>query len=324
MPRIEVTPLAPEARAEILEAEILALSAACVMLEKLMKRRALMADRAWSYLPPGPEDTAGRLRERAFALMATPTPVPWLDDLTILLEPGDELSRVLSVTGLYEPETMVALRRLLPKGGTFVDVGAHCGIFTLFAAHCVGPSGLVVSFEPSLREFMRLNANIALNHLDQVEVHPVAVTDNPGVIRLRIAEASHAGHNTLAARFAYDSVQLDRVIDVDATTLDSALKDLARCDVIKLDIEGSELRALTGAVRSIARLRPALVLEVFDVALAGLGASVAELMAWLTDHGYVPYDIDLATGNLLPAVTSWASGISKNMIALPANETAKY
>lgn len=318
--RVNVAPSPPSAEAAILRAEVISLSSTCIAAKNLMNHRRLVADPSWGYGRPDLEDTAGRLRDRVFAAITTPTPVRWLNDLTILLQPGDELSRVLMITGLYEPETMIALRELLPNGGTFVDVGAHCGCYTLFAATCVGPGGLIISFEPSRRECARLTANVAVNALAQVDIRQVAVTDVQGPIELRIAEASYAGHNTVGARFAYDGVRTDRIAQVAGTTLDLALADLTRCDAIKLDIEGGELNALRGASNTIERFRPTLVLEIFAEALAGFGYSPSDITSWLRAHDYILYEIENTTGSLFPAAKTLAPDVSRNFVALPRDK----
>ena len=318
--RIDIAPSTPMAEAAILRAEPFVMTSPCIAAEILMNHRRLLADPSWGYARPNLEDTAGRIRDRGFSTITVPTPVRWLNDLKIFLEPSDELSRVLMITGLYEPQTMIALQELLSKGGTFVDVGAHCGCYTLFAASCVGPAGVIVSFEPSSREFSRLTANVALNGLTQVDTRENAITDAPGPIELLIAEALYAGHNTTGARFAHDGVRTDRIAQVAGTTLDLALADLARCDVIKLDIEGGELRALQGASNTIERFRPALVIEIFGAALAGFKSSPADIMDWLHAHNYIVYEIGTATGALFPAIEPVASDVSRNFVALPGGE----
>jgi hypothetical protein len=110
-------------------------------------------------------------------------------------------------------------------------------------------------------------------------------------------------------------VKVERIEEVPATTLDYALAELPRCDVIKMDIEGAELRALSGAAQVLARFRPVLVLEVYDAALAGSGATVEELLTWLETHGYIPYDIAPGSGRLVPARIG--PNESKNIIGLP-------
>ena len=83
-----------------------------------------------------------------------------------------------------------------------------------------------------------------------------------------------------------------------------------------MDIEGAELRALRGAAATLVRLRPALILEVFDRALAGSGDTVDELMQWLAANGYEARDIDPATGRF-DAPAHVAPGEAKNIVAVP-------
>ena len=49
----------------------------------------------------------------------------------------------------YEPETFRFFRENLHSGDTFLDIGAHIGLFTVLGARIVGPQGRVFSFEPT-------------------------------------------------------------------------------------------------------------------------------------------------------------------------------
>ena len=53
------------------------------------------------------------------------------------------------VEGTYEPNKVAAVQRLLATGGTFIDVGANKGDFSLIAARTAGPEGRVIAFEPA-------------------------------------------------------------------------------------------------------------------------------------------------------------------------------
>src|SRR5947207_14925714 len=48
------------------------------------------------------------------------------------------------------------LRQILVPGNVAVDAGANIGIYSQFLARCVGPAGVVYSFEPSPENFERL------------------------------------------------------------------------------------------------------------------------------------------------------------------------
>lgn len=83
-----------------------------------------------------------------------------------------------------------------------------------------------------------------------------------------------------------------------------------------MDIEGAELAALRGGAASLARLRPALILEVFDRALAGCGGTEEALFAWLAANNYDARDLDPATARF-DAPAHPTPGTSRNIVALP-------
>ena len=251
------------------------------------------------FAEPGVEDAAGRLRDRVFRNLRRPAEISWLRDLRVWLEPGDEQSHCLLKWGLYEPESLALMERHLTPGGVAVDVGANCGLFTLVAARAVGPLGRVIALEPSPREFARLQANVALNDFRQVICHAAAATASPGPVMLRIAEPPFGGHNTLAGEFSYEAVKLAELCETPGETLDALLQDEARCDLIKLDVEGAELHALRGADSTLSRLRPKLLLEINPGALAGHGTRSTEISAWLAERGYDIYGIDGRSGELV-------------------------
>jgi hypothetical protein len=101
---------------------------------------------------------AERIRSVRYAQFTGVKRMPWLDGLTVHIWPNDDLSRVLYVSGAYEPNTMIVMRSWLMRGATFVDVGANVGMFSIVAARLVGGDGRVYAFEPSERERQRLPA----------------------------------------------------------------------------------------------------------------------------------------------------------------------
>jgi FkbM family methyltransferase len=313
--QIDLQALHPSTRLRLHEAAAWHLPPAALDLAALIPAPPLVPDATWprAYGPPPPHDAPARLREHLFAGLRAPVLVPLLGSLKLWLEPGDELSRAALLSGLYEPETLLAVEALLPVGGTFADVGANCGLITAFAAR---RAARVLAFEPSPREFARLQANLEANAVAHATPIQAALAEAPGTVTLRLAEAGHAGHNTIGTGFAYQGVATDTLHEVPATTLDSALASLDRCDLIKMDIEGAELRALHGAGKVLARLRPALILEVFDQALAGCGATEAELLSWLESQGYDTFELDPATATW-PNRAAARPGTSRNIIAMP-------
>jgi FkbM family methyltransferase len=278
----------------------------------------------WSrYYGTSGETLAERVRVQRYLRLDAPVHEPWLEGLTLTIQPGDQLSRAAFVSGLYEPNTAIQLRRLLQPGGVFFDVGANVGVFSLLGSRWVGPSGQVFAFEPSTRELARLREQISTNHLENVTVVAAAVSDRPGSTELRVAPDSYAGLNTTGERFAYDNVGTATVERVPVVTLDelAAERGLARVDVIKLDVEGSELAALRGAADLLQRHRPALVLEVFAASLRAHGATVADLDGFLQAAGYRFFAIEDETAGLR-GIEALSAIDEQNVVALPRERPA--
>jgi FkbM family methyltransferase len=198
-----------------------------------------------------------------------------------------DVSRCTYVDARYEPNEMYAMAGMIGPGMCVVDAGANEGIFTLIAAHLVGAGGQVHAFEPSPRERTRLLANLALNGLSNVKVHPTALGRAPGRAILRVAERGHPGHNTIGS-FAYTGTALESSVEVDVVTLDQTVKelDLRRLDLLKIDVEGSETAVLQGADEVLRTLRPVVVAEAQDASLRQMGSNVPELLAVLRRHNY--------------------------------------
>ena len=247
----------------------------------------------------------------------TPVIVPWYGGTRLRLFLGNDISGQIYIAGCIEPNEFAFLDRILQPGMTFLDVGANDGIYAVFAASRVGPDGTVWAFEPSSREVARLRFNLDLNHLS-VRVFPIALADVSGQANLTVGGYEHEAHNTLGA-FAYQGIEAKGTETVVLRRLDAVLQDdpLARIDVMKLDVEGAELRVLRGAISTIEHYRPYILFEVSEKSLRHQNSSREELLAFLQSQRYRLYSFDLLTG--LPATVS--PGVySDNMIAVPAEK----
>jgi FkbM family methyltransferase len=163
--------------------------------------------------------------------------------------------------GLYEPEAMEGIRRLVKAGDCCIDVGANVGYYTISLANWVGPSGLVVAFEPFPGNFAILEKNVHLNHLQNVVLEPSALSDCNGSLQLIFGVEEQFSATPSVAGYA---VEGDREsMQVPARTLDDYIIGLGRApDFIKVDVEGAELAVLEGARRTLATVRPNMLVEI--------------------------------------------------------------
>jgi len=179
-----------------------------------------------------------------------------------------------------EGELSVA-KKLLPKGGTLVDIGANSGIYS---AMCVQSGGRAVAFEPVPAECERLRDMLG----DKGEVHQVALGDAFGEAVLFVPYTQEGDVTTRSSLHAeLDSTLAHRSIDVEIATLDSFA--LSTISVLKIDVEGHEAAVLRGARATLERLRPAVIIEVEDERLPGVFVEVCDLLEGL---GYTGYWLD--------------------------------
>jgi FkbM family methyltransferase len=173
--------------------------------------------------------------------------------------------------GTSEPVLQQALVQHLAPGAVFYDLGANVGFFTLLAARLVGATGRVVSFEPDPRNANALRRNVALNALENVEVVEQGVSDRTGAVRFTLGPST--GSHFARAEDSGEN------IDVRVTTLDAVLANgYPPPTLLKMDIEGEEVRALEGAAVLLAQHRPTVICEVHH--------TEAEVRALLAAAGY--------------------------------------
>lgn len=196
--------------------------------------------------------------------------------------------------GHWDDDLELVVSRLRP-GDTFVDGGANVGLFTLAAAHAVGPSGKVISFEPAPSTADALEANIALNRLRQVTVSRAALAGSQGATTFVAFEGAKHGFSS----FAPADLRGGRALPVATTTLDASV-DRENLRLVKLDLEGAEAVALEGALDTLEHARPEFLIEVEDEHLRRQGSTAAALFDLFADYRYRPRSF--GTGCRVPNV----------------------
>lgn len=149
------------------------------------------------------------------------------------------------LSGAWYEQPMLGYIRSLRLRGAYLDVGANIGNHSLyFAANTFAEK--VFAFEPTpaalriLRDFVELN-----NFQSKIEIVPYACADFEGQAEVRESLASSKTPRV------YDCIRIDAFINTQVA-------------LIKVDVEGSEVRALEGAKELLRRDRPLLFVEAHD------------------------------------------------------------
>lgn len=162
------------------------------------------------------------------------------------------------------------------KDSTIVDIGAHIGSFSVFAA-TRAENVKVFSYEPSSENFSLLTENIKLNDLKNIEAFQLAVSGVGETVKLYLDKKHSVLHSTAIPKGVLQeevkSVTLKEIFDSN---------QIDKCNLLKMDCEGAEYEILFGAPKStLARIQN-ISMEYHDV----LHYHIGGLRKYLQDMGF--------------------------------------
>lgn len=143
----------------------------------------------------------------------------------------------------------------ISRGETVIDVGANIGVFTLLAAHAA-PDVRVLAFEPFSENFEWLSSNVELSRARNVEMFRAAVAGKTGQRVLHVCD-----NNWIANAIADGATSPGTIVD--AVSLEEVMERnrVVRCNLLKLDCEGSEFEILYNCPPAILRRIDRIVAE---------------------------------------------------------------
>lgn len=207
-------------------------------------------------------------------------------------------------TGFHEFREFIFLHHFLAPDMVFVDVGANQGEYALFAAKRL-VKGSVLAFEPlpSIRTLFQ--ENIALNQFNNIQVVDKGLADGDASLTIHEIEDRHEG---LATVYLGDR-KSKQAYTIQLIALDDFInaQSVRRVDIIKIDIEGGELKALQGSKATIEKFKPVVMIEINEQTYTAAGYQVADVANFFKALHYRPYEI-MKRGRLSPIDTLPAFG----------------
>jgi len=234
----------------------------------------------WQYL------WSERLASRLAGVAPCHTILP--NGCTVVCNLRDHVEQHLYFQGTYEPVETYLFTRLCQPGMTVIDAGANIGVYSLLAAPLIAP-GQVHSFEPVPQTCARLRANLELNPGLKVRVNQSALWSETAHLKLNATAPGNSG--TFSAALGGDGA-----VSAPGLRLDDyiAATGVTRVDLIKMDVEGAEFRALQGMRKVLSRFHPLLLMEICPENGARFGDSMNDIwnllvgemgyQAWLIGH----------------------------------------
>lgn len=162
-----------------------------------------------------------------------------------------------------------------------IDGGAHIGLATLYFKWLY-PAAKVLAFEPNPDLLKLLELNIKQNNLEGVQVIPAALDKHRDKAKFHIDRTDWQWYSTGSMKEgAWNGEQKTREIVVSTVRLGEYLKDFAKIDLLKLDIEGNEFKVILGLKEQINKITN-LIFEFHPGAESRLG----ELISFLQKKGF--------------------------------------
>ena len=194
-------------------------------------------------------------------------------------------ARQTFVAGYRDPAVFAWLENFLMPGMTVFDVGANVGVYALFIARRIGPSGVCYAFEPNpdLRKF--LEENKKSNRLENIDLNFVGTGETKSLMEF-VDHRANIGQNHIAGGGeASKATRKVPIVRLDDFVEEHAIENI---DFVKMDIEGFELQALRGFKRTMERCKKIIVhTEIEPRHMKRYGNSPELLMELMQGLGFI-------------------------------------
>ena len=170
--------------------------------------------------------------------------------------------------GTFEPAETELVREILKDVDVFVNIGANVGYY---CCHALSMGKKVIAFEPIQRNLRYLYKNIKTNGWKDVEVYPIALSDNIGVLEI------YGGNTGASVLKGWAGVPESYVALVPSSTLDLILgcRLQGKKVLIVGDVEGAEKWVLAGATQMLMNdPKPIWLLEITATSLQPHGIDI--------------------------------------------------
>ena len=171
----------------------------------------------------------------------------------------------------------------------FLDCGCNYGFYSFFTAS-LSKKNLVLGFEASSSTMKEFNKNLSLNNLQNINCKNLAISDeNDKLINF------NESINDWESSASHDSFNKKNTSIIKTTTIDIELKDYDLKEFIlciKLDIEGSEFRAIRGGLEIVKKYTPIFIIEISKYNINEMNSNLNFFSNFLLENEYIIFDLN--------------------------------
>ena len=174
----------------------------------------------------------------------------------ILTDNDTIISNELKKGNEWEPYMLEYFQKYIKHNSTVIDIGSNIGTHTINIAKMF-PDTIIHAFEPLDLHYDILNQNIKINNLSNVTTYKKGLSNKKGVMyepNINFCKPDNFGG------FGLQEQKSNKPVDI--ITLDSL--SIENISFIKCDVEGHELNVLEGAIETIEKNKPTLIVEVWQ------------------------------------------------------------
>lgn len=214
-----------------------------------------------------------------------------INGITYVLDLSEMIDSSLYFYGYYERNTSRVLREYIKQNMTVFEVGANIGSHTFEIAKILDPShGRLFSFEPTDYAFGKLKRNFGLNNFTNITLEKIALADKNEEREIHRATSSE----TMPFKASWDrkkgGPKYKSIDKIKFERLDDyfARNNVRRLDLLKIDVDGYELRVIKGGMQTISMYKPIIIIEIGET-VERIGDHLDELVEALWSFRYSIY-----------------------------------
>lgn len=182
------------------------------------------------------------------------------------------------------------------QNATVLDIGAHYGYFSIFAAKNTGPEAVIFSIEPSKNNYFFLQENILSNQIKNIKAYHLAIGARQGTTTL--FTGNNQNHSLFEDYRLLDQNRKSEIISVNTLELFMKENGLEKIDFLKMDCEGAEYDIFENTPSHVFNKIKTISMEFHD--MKNENQTGEFLIKKLIDNGFqiVKYKYDQTTRNL--------------------------